>query len=768
MRRLLLFLVIIIILVSLNWFHELMAQDLSQLSESDRATLLKRYQGSINPPNDSNKYRTPAEFGAGQPPQTPVAGSPTDATAGKMIDFEKLQPFGLELFAGPRESAPPDDIASSSDYILGPGDNIAISLWGRVEQEYNLTIDREGKLFIPKVGEMIAWGKTLDQFRSYAKQKLSSVYSDFEMNVSLGKIRSIRVYLTGEVNRPGAYTISSLTSLFNALYLAGGPNGNGSMRDVRLMRGGKATATLDLYQLLLKGDNTSDVRLESGDAIFVPVAGSRTAIRGEIRRPAIYELKGGETASELLALAGNPTPEAHLDRVMLERVSKRQIWEVLDLNLNPSHPDKMTNMALMDGDRITVFSIFDARANMVAIAGKVKHPGYYERTDSTHIRDLIAQGQLQDYDVYYGRADLFRTFSDGRQQLIPVDLKAVLAGSPKDNLALTDFDSLHIYSLEDVGREKYVYIDGEVKNPGRYPLYEDMTVKDLVFLAGSFARGASRLQGELARTDSLGNVSLEYMRFDDSAAGAKSVQEDDRLYVRQIPEWQLHRAVRLDGEVQFPGEYVMANRDETLFQLVRRAGGFTRNAFPEGTLFERRSIGANLQRRQVPNLLERSAPLVEDSSGRIQAALPIQYDSTSANRIIINMAKIIASNGREGDLVLEPGDRIYVPSQPSGISVMGEVGAGGTIKFTEHKSVKYYIERAGNFTRRSDKGQIRLIRSDGQVTSGSGTLDRRVELGDIILVPARIERDKDWFRTVTTALTATAGLLTSVFVITKL
>ena len=202
-----------------------------------------------------------------------------------MTAFEDLRPFGTELFAGPREVSPPDDIAAADDYILGPGDNLVVSLWGQVEKEYVLTIDREGKVFIPKVGSLIAWGKALGEFQEQMRRELSRVYGDFHLGMSLGKIRSIRIYLTGEVRRPGAYTVSSLTSLFNALYLAGGPNEHGSMRQIRLMRNGKQVAEVDLYKFLLAGDNSSDVRLESGDAIFVPVVGPRVAIRGKVRRP---------------------------------------------------------------------------------------------------------------------------------------------------------------------------------------------------------------------------------------------------------------------------------------------------------------------------------------------------------------------------------------------------------------------------------------------------------------------------------------------------
>jgi protein involved in polysaccharide export with SLBB domain len=774
--RITVLLLIVIVLVSLNWFKVLMAQDMGWLDEEEKRQLLEKYrkQQALGP--ESYYYQSPEIFGEGKQSDKSVVekGKPVDdgqakpALIGGMPDFEQLRPFGTELFAAPQEIEPPSDIASAADYVLGPGDNIVIYLWGRVEREYNLTLDREGKVFIPRVGEVIGWGLTLEQFTQKTKKQFSRVYSEFDLTISLGKVRSIRIYVTGEVEKPGAYTVSSLTSLFNAIYIAGGPNGRGSMRNIKLMRSGKPKELVDLYNLLLAGDNSTDVRLQTGDVVFVPVAGARVAIRGEINRSALYELKGGETVLELLTLAGNPTPQAHLDRVMLERISDNGDWEVLDLNLNAEKSDSIDNVTLMDGDRLTVFSIFDFKKNMIAIFGRVKHPGYYERNDSTCVSDLVRQGQLQPYDVYYGRADLFRRYPDRRIEVIPIDLEGILTGAGNDNILLQDHDSLRIYSIDEVERDKFVYIEGEVKSPGRYPLYDSMTVEDLIFLSGSFSRGASRHQAEIARLDSLGDVSLLYVGLDDSSYKQVYLCEDDHLYIRQIPEWQLDRSVTIEGEVNYPGRYTLSNREETLYQLLQRAGGFTRNAFPKGIIFQRGSIERQLARLNVPEVLQKSRPLVADTLGYLVQRDVFQYDFQQMSRVIIDIDKIMSTEGSEGNIVLEPGDQIYVPSVPSGISVMGAVGANGTIKFAKNKNVKYYIKRAGNFTRQSDKGEVRLMRAGGEVISGGGTLGKKVALGDVIIVPAKIEKERNWLKTVTTALTTTTGILTSVYIVSKL
>ncbi|MEE8575925.1 MAG: SLBB domain-containing protein, partial [candidate division Zixibacteria bacterium] len=412
MRKLVFFIVPVIIIVSLHWFSEAKAQDLSKLSAADKAALMQKYAksgknsaGSSKPlATDESYYESSQIFDSARSPAYPDRWQQGDSLSSDsaaesdklsdslLIEFDDLLPFGTDLFSSPREETPPDDIASAGDYLLGPGDKLIVYLWGRVEKEMHLTVDRDGKVFIPKVGTMQAWGRTLAEFEVNARNKFGTVYSEFSLSISLGAIRSIRVYLTGEVHRPGAYTVSSLTSLFNALYLAGGPTENGSMRSIRLMRSGKAVAEADLYRFLLKGDNSSDVRLRTGDAIFVPVTGPRVAIRGEIRREAIYELRGKETASDLLELAGGPKAEAHLERVMLERIGILGEWEIIDLNLTSEVPENSPGQSLADGDRVTIYPIFENKLNMVSVFGQVKHPGYYERTDSTHISDLVAAG----------------------------------------------------------------------------------------------------------------------------------------------------------------------------------------------------------------------------------------------------------------------------------------------------------------------------------------------------------------------------------------
>jgi len=767
-KRILLLTALVIVLVALNWFQELVAQDLGSLSPDQEKKLLERYRGQAASQDEAQYYETPDNVIGSLPSESGDYSSPAEleSTALKTSPGE-LRPFGVEFFDRSPETTPPADIASLDEYVLGPGDNLIIFLWGRVEKEYNLTVDREGRLFIPTVGELTVWGMTLEQFRQRAQKRFAEVFSDFELTCSLGRIRSIRIFITGEVRRPGAYTASSLVSLFNALSMAGGPNERGSMRHIKLMKRGQTKATVDLYRLLLEGDNSTDIRLESGDVIFVPVAGARAAIEGEVKRPAIYELKGGETARDLLALAGNSTAQAYLERVLLERVSDHDQWEVLDINLDPKAADATHDVILKDGDRLRVNSIFQAKKNLVALFGQVKHPGYYERNDSTRVSDIVDALQLQPYDVFYERVDLYRRHHDRRVEVIPLDLTKVLAGDTAADVLLCDHDSIHVYSIDDVHPRRRVYIEGEVNRPGWYPLYDGMSVADLVFLAGSYTRSANRGQAELARIDENGRVSLEYISLDDSIAAAVTLTYDDHLFVRRLPNWHTDRSVIVEGEVFYPGEYVLSARGETLCELLVRAGGFTPDAFPKGLVLQRPSIKDDLKRANLPKLLANSQPLLVDSMGVPQQMIEFDYDATAMNRIIIDTDVLLDADRCRSGVVLRPNDRVYVPSIPTGVPVLGAVGSSGTIGFLQGRKAKYYVERAGDFTRRADKKEVRIVRAGGEVVNG-GALGKRIELGDMIVVPSRIEKDRNWSRAVTTWLSAATGVLTSVYIISKL
>jgi protein involved in polysaccharide export with SLBB domain len=761
MKKILLLLILVIILVAVDWFKFAHCQ-----SVNDEEIIKKFSELAGRKTTGEGAYTSPEIYGEHPktklPEENTQTGSVTDAVE---KGLNTLRPFGYDLFRSPSEMTPPSEVADLTDYILGPGDNIIIYLWGKVEKQYSLTVDRQGRVFIPQIGEIVVWGLTLDDFEAKLRKDFSRVYSDFKASISLGKIRSIRIYLTGEVRKPGAYTVSSLTTLFNALYIGGGPRERGSMRNIKLIRNNRVEAVVDLYQFLLRGDNASDVRLSSGDAVFIPVTGPRVSISGEIKRPGIYELIGGESIGRLLELAGGTTAEAYLDRIMLDRISPEDEREVVDLNLNPDN-GPLDDIKLVDGDILTVFSIYEMKRNIVSIAGMVKHPGQFERTDSTTLKSIVTQGELLPENVYMERANLFRRYPDGRMDIIAVDLHEVTAGDT--DIDLQDLDSIHVYSIDEVVREKHVFIEGEVKNPGRYKFYDNMTASDLIFLAGDLNKDAYLMHAELARTDSLGKVHLSGISLAGGQTREIPLQEDDRLFIRKKPDWFLHRMVAIEGEVKFPGQYALKSKNETLYGLLLRAGGFTESAFPKGIVFMRQTVSEDLKRQNLEEIIANSQPLEEDSLGNIKRMELVNYNPKQMNRIILDIEEIMATHGAEGDMILQNNDYIYIPEVPTGISVMGAVGANGTIRYAPKKNVRYYVERAGNFTKQAHKKETRLIKADGQVYSGGSILSKRVEMGDAVVVPVQIRKDRDWLKTISTTVSIIGGILTSAYIINRI
>lgn len=738
---------------------------------------------------DIAKYETPEIYGKTETvvelkkgneivvPSPVASGTPGIPKASP----DKLEPFGYSMFnVSPSTFAPSEPTSVPPDYTLGPGDNIIVNLWGKVDLELNLTVDREGKIFIPKAGELVVWGLTMEQFEKKLRSKLSTIYSGFQMNVIMGKIRLIRVFVFGEVTNPGGYTVSSLSTLFNALYIAGGPNQRGSLRNIKLIRNNQEIATIDLYDFLLKGYNKDDTKLASNDVIYVPVVGSLVKIRGEVKRPAIYELKGGERVLDLTSLAGGFKPTSYLERVMIDRIAGQDQRVVLDVNLHDSSTLEQNNLELKDGDDVSIFSIFDWTENFVWLDGKVKHGGTFQRNPGMKIQDLIAQGEQLQKDAYLLRADLIRTYPDERKELIPVNLEKVLAGDSAENIVLQDRDRLVVYGYWEVNRKKFISINGAIKKPGEYELYENMKLSDLIFGAGNPLKSVYLLRAEIAHLNPGKPANITYVNLKDLYTDSAnfivrqeqnvdvSLKEDDQVFIREIPEWSLQKIVALDGEAMFPGKYALGQDKETLYHLLGRAGGLTNNAFPKGVIFSRPRILKDMERKNVGDVVASSQLLERDSLGNILPPAITPFNADRLNRVIIDLPKILRSKGGESDIVLEDGDYIYVPRTPSEVQVVGSVSSSSSIKFCEGKNIKYYIDRVGGYTRNSDKSQTRLIKADGRVVSGGSLRGGRVELGDVVVVPQKIGKDRDWMKIVANTAAVLSGVVTTVFVIDRL
>jgi polysaccharide export outer membrane protein len=682
--------------------------------------------------------------------------------------------FGENLFDSRTSDFSPAPIAAvPPDYRLGPGDNLIINLWGRVDMELNLTVDREGKLFIPRAGEMVAFDLTLEQFERKLKKKLETIYSDFHVGVMLGKIRTIRVYVYGEVKNPGGYTISSLATLLNALYFSGGPGVNGSMREIRLIRAGEVIATVDLYQFLLQGQTVGNLKLESEDVIFVPIVGPRITIRGEVKRPAIYELKSEESLLDIIELAGGVADEAYLGRVMIDRISNSENRMLLDLSLATPEEREENNIKVMAGDDISVFAIYEKRQNVVWLSGHVKHPGAYQLEQQETISKLLDSGKQLREEVYLPRADLIRTYADGSQELIPVNVGEALDGNPKHNLKLAAHDSLHIYGSREVVRQKYVSISGEIRQPGQYRLFENMKISDLIFMAGGLQRSAYTLTAEIARRSpgeeiDIIFVDLERIMENSDPESDLVLHEDDYVFIRRMPQWDLDNFVTIMGEVRFPGKYALNRSDETLYNLIQRAGGLTPDAFAFGTIFIRGEIQEKLDRMNLASILDRSNPISFDSAGSPKKSVLLEYNPAELSRMVIDLESILESEGESGNVVLQKGDQIYIPPSPSGVQITGAVASSGTMHYYPGKKAGFYIEHSGGYLPHADKRQMRVIRANGQVLSNGRARSHKIGLGDIVMVPSKIKKDKNVTQTLLTSISIISSIATTVFIIDRL
>lgn len=685
-----------------------------------------------------------------------------------------LKMFGYNMFEGSAESfSPIMEATPPPDYKLGPGDNILVNIWGRVDMQLELTIDREGKVFIPKVGEIIAWSLTMQEFKKRLQTSLSEYYTDYELSVSLGKIRRIKVFVYGEVKRPGGYTVSSLSTLFTALHRAGGANENGSLRNIRHIRHNKVKDEIDLYRFLLTGDNAQDVELQSGDVIFIPVMGPRVSITGQVKRPAIYELFGGEKLHDLIELAGGSTAEAHLETIDVDRIAADDSRILLTVDLSDGQNDDDDNLVLFDGDRVHIPSMFGLQKNTVTLTGHVKHPGSYELTDSMKVSDLIDCGEQLIRDSYTKRANLFRTWPDLTREVYAVNIDGITHGVDSDDYLLMDKDSLVVYSQSDIKRRMTVSISGAVKNPGTYEYFRGMRLSDVIFLAGNVLKQAYLLRAEIARVNPGRPADMIYVNLHEAIEEKiehKNIllEEDDIVYIRSIPRYRIGQNVKIEGEVEFPGSYALIEENERLLDLLERCGGLTPDAFLEGMVFMRESIVRDLEKHQIRTILASTEATVLDSLNRPIPKLTGGLDLSGVNRIIIDTKRLSRNSDSPDNVTLRDGDYIYIPQKPSGVQVLGAVASSGTISFEDDRKPKFFINEAGGYTANANKSQVRLVKANGRIFSGGRAFKRDVDLGDVIVVPYRMKKEKQWLRSAASTVGIIASVATTVFVIDRL
>ena len=498
----------------------------------------------------------------------------------------ELRPFGYAFFANaPETFTPVPDTPVPRDYLLGPGDKLRIAFWSSIGQESTLepTVDPRGQVHVPLVGVVTAGGVSIESFEAKILAGLRHHFPHIRGQVTLASLRSLRVLVAGEATRPGAYTVSSLSTAFNVLYQAGGPNGRGSMRSIRLMRGDQIVSEIDLYEFLLTGRRARDYRLVTGDTLFIPVAGKMVGIRGEVRRRAIYELLPDETLSDLIRMAGGIEPTSDIRRLQIERIQNNERRVVLDLELARvlSPPPGDAPVELLDGDLVTISRVLDKRMNTVELAGPVARPGFYELKPAMRVSDLVQAAQGLQGEVYMERADILRTNGDATVSIIAFSLAQALNGG--ENPTLERWDRVIIYPPDQVKDPRLVSIVGRVRRPGSYARRQNMRLNDLIFAAGGVLEEAYLHRAGLVRRNGDGSCVTIAIDLSQALAGAEQanlpLHDGDRLVVssQAEAEWQ-QRSVSVEGAVQRPGAYERTT-GMTLRDLLFQVGGPLLDAF---------------------------------------------------------------------------------------------------------------------------------------------------------------------------------------------
>jgi len=667
---------------------------------------------------------------------------------------------GLE--GGPSDFISPTQIPVISDYVLGPGDMLRISIWGQIQETFPVTIDPDGKILLPKVGPLYVWGLKFSEAEKQIKENLLKQYTNIEVSVSIGRLRGIKVFVLGEAQKPGSYTISALSNSFHALYAAGGPSKLGSMRKIRLVRKGGSDMPVDLYNMLLKGDNTQDYKLQSGDTLFIPPIGDVVGMAGNVKRPAIYELNEKVKLSNVIEMAGGLSAVGYLQRIQVERVQDHLRKTVLDLEFKSLSDlvSSQNNIELQDGDLALVFPITPIRYNFVSISGNILRPGDYEFKEGMLLKYLIdkAGGMLP--GTYLKRAEIARFKADQTREIIPVNLAELIDGKQEANIALKEWDVVTVYSKKEVMPDIFVEIDGAVNKPGRYELTENMKISDLVFRAGGFKREALMSNGELFRAFSDSGSKVVRIDFDkilskdagEAGNNDLALEEGDHIFVREDISKEEKLVVTISGEFKYPGKYAV-EKGTRLSEVIKRAGGFTNAAYSDGCVYARESV-KRAQEKMLKDYLEmeQKALLQEESS---MAVGMTQVQAESRNKLIeyrknlMSKLETLEMPGRilirlnaamhkfensEYDIVVEDGDVLTVGTAPAVAQVIGNVYGAGAVTFSEGKGVDYYINKVGGLTKYADANGIFIIRANGETVS-SFVRAVKVKRGDTIVVP---------------------------------
>jgi len=713
-----------------------------------------------------------------------------------------LKRFGSDLFLsrGMQSKQMTLDMPVGPDYVLGPGDSINISLWGGLAQQFSRVVDRGGEVSLPEAGPIVLAGSTLSQAQTSIQYALARQFRDAKVEVSVARLRTVRVYVVGDVQRPGAYDVSSLSTPLNALYAAGGPTAIGSLRTVRHYRGKELIREVDLYEFLLHGVRSDTERLEPGDTILIPPVRQQITISGMVRRPAIYELRNETTLSEVLTLAGGVMVSAQMRDIRVERIEEHDKRITLSVNVPPDSSTDGAQKAIeafkiQDGDKITVAPILPYSERSIYLEGHVVRPGKYPYSENMTLNDVIRSYQdVLPEPSEHGEIVRLRP-PDYRPETIEFNLSQVLIGNSPVNLQA--FDTVRLYGRYETDAPS-VAIHGEVRRPGQYPLPEGLTAAQLVRMAGGFKRSAlldaadlasySIKNGEKVVTHRV-TVNIGRAVEDDDSNADVLLKPGDVLTIHQISGWNnIGASVSLKGEVTYPGMYGI-QEGEKLSSVLKRAGGFTSSAYPTGAVLVRNQVREMEQkgRDELIRQIETTSAGVhiaptgsmQEQIGVAQLVVAQQREVVAklksqppTGRLVIKISSDIASwENTPADIELRAGDVLTVPKQPGFVLVSGQVYNAVALTYVPGKSAGWYLRHAGGATNMANTKEVFVIRANGSVVGrrsgewySDGVLDTKMEPGDVVVVPQKILGGSMFWRN----MLATAQVLSSIAITANL
>jgi len=761
------------------------------MPRSEVSKLMSRVRSLRLQSDTGGQTQTSTQGGLNQ--QDSLSVGTQNQTGNNFLTAEERKVFGMEMFNNQNISFEPNlQIATPEDYQLGPGDELVVNIWGASSQNYALEVSRDGTVTVDNLGPVYVNGLSIEEATERIINRLTEIYAGLRSygerrpntyaEVSLGRVRSIKVNIVGEVRKPGTYTLPSLASAFNALYLSGGPTFIGSFRNVEVVRNRQVVATLDIYDYLVRGASANTIRLQDQDIIRVVPYDVRIELQGEVKRPGYYEMKQQEPMAEAVRFSGGFTDKAYTHRMEVVRKTDRA------KRLEDLSGDALDAFMPQNGDLVRVDSILDRFENRVEILGAVFRTGAYALDSSMTLRDLIRKAEGLREDAFTSRALISRKGDDLMSEVISVNLRNVLTDREPD-IPLQRDDVVRVFSIFDLEEEYSVQIKGEVQAPGKFQYMRGMRLEDVIAMAGGLKESASLARVEVARRVTMGEIEnqldpvssqntqmanvYQFKVDEDLALNSKTaafeIMPFDQVFVRKSPEYEVQQSVYVDGEVMYPGEYVITNKNERISDLLERSGGPTSFSYLEGAKLVRINPAYELELREKQQeirqslLAERLKNANEQVSGNasngsmnpntlesdtiaILAMAASRVRAQQTEDIGIDLEEIIQNPDSKFDLIMQPGDTLHIPKELQTVKMRGALLYPASARFDNSKGFRRYVAEAGGFTKQADKNRAYVIYANGSVDKTESFLFfknyPKVKPGAQIVVPVKPDRER--------------------------